>query len=96
MSGPLFLLFLALQLLDYELTTGILKLGGRELNPAVRWALDRFGNAGLIAWKLVACAAGYVLMQSGLTWALAALCLFYAGIVGWNWRQVQKQRSRNA
>lgn len=90
----LFLIFAALQLVDYELTTGILKRGGRELNPAVRWALDRFGNAGLIAWKLVAVAAGYVLLHTGLTLALAGLCVLYVGIVAWNWRQVQKQRSK--
>lgn len=85
----IFVVFAALQLADYELTAGILKRGGRELNPAVRWALDRFGNVGLIAWKLLACAAGYVLLAAGLTWALAALGVLYAGIVAWNWRQVR-------
>ena len=35
-AALLCLLFAGLQLIDYELTSGILKRGGRELNPMLR------------------------------------------------------------
>ena len=40
-AALLCLLFIGLQLIDYELTSGILKRGGRELNPMLRWHLPR-------------------------------------------------------
>lgn len=86
-SDPfLFLAFCALQLVDYELTAGILQRGGRELNPIVRRLIARLGNAGLILAKLVALALGAVLLLHGETTMLVAGCVLYVALLAWNWR----------
>lgn len=88
MSGALFALFAVLQFLDYELTSGLLQRGGRELNPVVRWMMERFGQQqGLMLAKLAALGVGAFLAYTGSAWALAALCVVYVGVVAWNWRQ---------
>lgn len=90
-SDPcLFLAFCALQLVDYELTVGILQRGGRELNPLVRWLIARLGNAGLILAKLFAVALGYVLLLHGETALLAAGCVLYVALLAWNWRHSRR------
>lgn len=90
----MFLLFAVLQLADYELTSGILARGGREQNPLVRWLIARLGNWGLVLAKLTAVALGYVLAYHGETALLAAGCVLYAGVVGWNWKQHSKGASK--
>lgn len=94
MPSDAFLSFSVLQFADYEMTSGILKRGGHELNPLVRWLIARLGNAGLVLAKLIAVAVGYVLASHGETALLAAGCALSTGIVGWNWRQAQRQRSQ--
>lgn len=90
----MFLLFAVLQLADYELTSGILARGGSDLNPLVRWLIARLGNAGLVLAKLIAVAIGYVLAYHGETALLAAGCVLYVGICGWNWKQHSRGSSK--
>lgn len=42
-AGAWFVILCILQVIDIELTTGILKRGGRELNPPMAWCMDRMG-----------------------------------------------------
>jgi len=37
-------IFAALQVADVTLTTLILRMGGQELNPAMRWLMDKLGT----------------------------------------------------
>lgn len=87
MNGVLFLLFAVLQWVDYELTTGILNRGGRELNPVMRAVMNRFGMRGFAAVKVIIVALGFGLAHIDATTALAVLCVVYIGVVVWNWRQ---------
>ena len=91
-DSALFLLLIVLQLADYELTTGILKRGGRELNPVMREMLAKFGDSGFAFSKVFVMAVGGVLCWSSATLALVILCVVYAAIVIWNWSQVRKHR----
>ena len=92
----LFLGLAALNAADMALTLAILKRGGRELNPVMRFFIDRLGRvAGLVVPKLVMLAAAgaglWVLThgQGELVRAthivavvlLAALCCVYGFIV---------------
>lgn len=48
-------IFAALQVADVTLTTLILRRGGRELNPAMRWLMDKLGTVpGLASGTLTA------------------------------------------
>lgn len=94
------LCLIALQVVDWWTTRRVLALGGRELNPIVRWLMDRLGEtAGLVAAKafVVALAiAGALLMGRHAIWPLAALCGLYAVVVSWNLRAVRLLNSKNA
>ena len=77
-------LLAALQLADIYTTRRILLAGGKEMNPAVRWLIGRFG---IMPALLVSKAAMLVLATAFLLpypWALGGLCVFYAGIIWYN------------
>ena len=92
-AALLCLLFIGLQLIDYELTSGILKRGGRELNPMLRWLMGRIGTRpALLAAQLLAVALGWLLAYHGEALALVALCVIYTGVCAWNWRVLRRLR----
>ena len=80
-------LFIALQVADIITTLLILRDGGRELNPVVKWFIDRLGPvAGLLVIKLLACAILSYAVYSGAVnvWIVYALCAVYVYVVGRN------------
>lgn len=86
-----FIVFVALQVVDAWLTLKIIGQGGRELNPAVAWAMARLGNLwGLVAVKAVG--IGVVLLI--LPWVplavMWALCAGYAVLAAWNAAQLRR------
>lgn len=96
MTIALLALLLALQVADGRTTYLVLSRGGRELNPLMRYAIEKLGLAraliivkGVIACVLVeATALGYM-----PTWALAGLCALYLGVVGHNAWQIMRSRA---
>lgn len=92
-SALLCLLLIGLQIIDYELTTGIIRRGGVELNPLLRRLMERMGvQPALISAKLIAAGMGWILAYHGEAFALAVLCAIYAGVCAWNWRGLQRVR----
>lgn len=88
MSITLLILLAALQAADIYTTRRILLAGGREMNPAVRWLIGRFG---LMPALIVSKAAVMVVAVAFLLpypWLLGVLCVFYAGIVAYNWKSL--------
>ena len=82
MMLSLLLLFSALQIADAYTTYRILSEGGKELNPAMRWVMDKLGIVqGLALMKLLTIGAVAVVYNETLTFWLS---VFYAGVVGWN------------
>jgi hypothetical protein len=86
----LFLIVLALQAGDAYLTWRVLRAGGRELNPVVRFLIDRFGLVpGLaIAKGALALLTGLYLFDLPLV--LVAVIALYAWVVRHNWQQLRK------
>ena len=78
----------ALQVADIWTTRKILLAGGRELNPAVRWLIGRFGimPALVVSKAAVLAIAWFILLPYPAV--LAALCAFYGWIVWHNWRSL--------
>lgn len=84
----LIVLLIALQIADGLTTWAILHHGGRELNPTVRWAMDKLGMAwGLIAAKawVIGCIVAISFVPGGNI-GLAILAIFYGLIVASNVR----------
>lgn len=81
----LYLFFVLTQAADASLTALILNRGGRELNPIMRWAMGRIGmTPALVAMKIAICVLVYLALPFLPIWFMAALCLFYVGVCGWN------------
>jgi hypothetical protein len=90
----LFLIVLAMQAGDAYLTWRILRGGGRELNPVVRFLIERFGLVpGLaIAKGALALLTGLYLVD--LVPALLGVMTVYAWVLWHNWQQLQKQLAK--
>jgi hypothetical protein len=78
-----------LQALDAWTTWRVLSAGGRELNPAMRYAIARAGTVPALAVKgtIVVGLAWYFCMSE--PWVLGALVLIYIGVVLFNFRSVK-------
>ena len=85
-------IFAALQVADVTLTTLILRRGGRELNPAMRWLMEKLGIVpGLALPKVVLIGVFCALMNyPGAGTAIALASALYAGVVAWNLKEFLK------
>lgn len=85
-------IFAALQVADVTLTTLILRRGGRELNPAMRWLMDKLGTVpGLALPKVVLIGVFCAVMNyPGADTAIAIASVLYAGVVAWNLKEFLK------
>lgn len=90
LSVVLFVLVVALQAADGFLTWRVLRAGGRELNPVVRFLMDRLGIVpGLAAAKLVLLVMTWLYLREQLL-ILLAIAALYAWVVRHNWIQLQR------
>lgn len=86
-------LLVILQYYDGLTTYRLLSKGGRELNPVVRWFINRFGlRNGLLLVKgnialLILWTTLVGIMPMGM---LAALCLLYIWVVYHNFTELSK------
>lgn len=88
-------LFAALQLADALTTRAIIKRGGFELNPLLRWLarITREFSGARWAWLVIgkgaAMAAFFVLVQLGAVHAQALAVLLYLVVVVHNWKTLK-------
>jgi len=85
----LFIALVVLQVLDYYTTTTILTLGGEELNPVMRWLMQRVGVEEALVVK-----GGFVILIGGAFYdniamlgVLVAACVV---VVAFNFRSMPK------
>lgn len=73
------------QVLDILTTQKILKLGGYESNPVMKWLMDKVGvNGSLFGSKLAfigLCITVVILAGKTSMWVLFPLNVFYVGII---------------
>lgn len=84
--------FFFLQLGDYLTTTEILKRGGRELNPVMKWIMDKIGVIPALFFTKVVTIM--LIWELNVFWLTLALCLFYMAVVGNNFMVLRKLRGR--
>ena len=88
----LLILFAALQVSDAVLTLLILRDGGRELNPIMRWLMDKIGIVPALVWvKLVLVVAVTAWVHSVLL--LAVFVAIYIAVVVFNMRNYERMWS---
>lgn len=88
MIVALLFIFILLQIADCLTTVYILRQGGREANPFMKWLFDKIGiPAALIGMKLIVLIAVFIAWDEWLTLGLDAA---YLGVVGWNSYQLYK------
>jgi len=89
-AAALIFILLVLQVLDYHTTKTILDAGGRELNPLMRWLMDRVGVEEALTLKgtLVVVAAVLFFRESLL--ALVAMNVVCLAVVLFNQRSMPK------
>ena len=81
--------FIMLQIVDSLTTVHILKNGGIEVNPFMRWAFDKLGiGLALTSIKGLAIILVAALWSEHLTFWL---CVLYAVVVGHNLYQISKE-----
>ena len=80
-STALLISLAALQVADALSTIKVIELGGRELNPIVRWLIEVFGMVPALVIK------GVVVMLAAwhlTTTMLLVMILFYFAVIAWN------------
>ena len=89
-SLALTILLALLQVGDHYTTRTIINNGGRELNPIMAKAFEHFGmKRTLIVKGIGVTALGYFIGTQSIE-LLAALVVFYIGIIIHNWRSMPK------
>lgn len=79
-----------LQIFDAWLTHQILLRGGRELNPLMRWAIQKAGVLpGLLVPK--ALVMGALLYAQPPVWLMGALVALHMAVCGYNLSQMERR-----
>jgi len=87
--------YLIANILDIVSTNLVLKRGGVELNPVMRWAMKEFGDEWYVFKLLIAIAPPTILLLSGVTWAEEGIWVcaaVYAIVAASNFRTARKLR----
>jgi hypothetical protein len=88
MEQIIFFAFFILQMGDYVTTLEILKRGGRELNPVMKWLMDNIGvNPALFFSKAVLIG---LVWQANHFWTTFVIVILYMAVVGHNLFQLNK------
>jgi len=77
-------------LLDVISTNKVLKNGGKELNPVMRWAMDKFGKAWVIPKFLLAGIALGLFLYFGVLWLVWVAAAVYGAVAVNNFRIAKK------
>ena len=88
----LLIIFTVLQILDVYTTYKILSNGGRELNPLVRWVIEKVGLVlGISSLKVILVACLTVIWYNNMlpVWAMVVADVVYAGVIAYNMKSIK-------
>ena len=83
-------LTIALMVADISLTSKILAKGGRELNPLMRWCMDKLGESWMMPKVIFTLCVLAVFFTFPSSIPLIAVCVAQGGIVLWNVKEYFK------
>ena len=84
-----FLALLAAQIADVVTTNRVLAKGGRELNPVMRWIMDKTGDQWAVVKVVLALIVAVVLWASGMAWAIWIITALTWAVALLNWRTLR-------
>lgn len=84
-------LTIALMVADISLTSKILAKGGRELNPLMRWCMNKLGDNWMIPKVMLTLGILAVLFTIPSSIPLITVCIAQGAIVLWNIKEYWKQ-----
>jgi len=90
LAAALIFILLVLQVLDYRTTKTILAFGGKELNPAMRWLMDRVGVEEALTLKGTAVVVVAITFFREYVLALVAMDVIFLAVVLFNYRSMPK------
>lgn len=85
----LFIALAVLQFLDYHTTMTICSLGGKELNPIMRWLFDRLGMDQALVFKGIAVLVFAAVFYQDVM-VLGIMVAVFAVVIVWNFSQMPK------
>lgn len=85
-------LAIALMVADIYLTNRILAKGGTELNPLMRWCMDRLGDIWMMPKVIVTLCVLAVLFTLPSPIPMIVVCIIQGGIVLWNVKEYLKKK----
>ena len=83
-------LTIALMIADISLTAKILTKGGRELNPLMKWCMDKLGESWMMPKVIITMGIVAVLFTMPSSLPLTVVCVIHACIVLWNIKEYFK------
>jgi hypothetical protein len=84
MNFILSLVVIALMVADIYLTNKILAKGGRELNPLIRWCMNKLGESWMMPKVIFTLCILAVFFTFPSSAPLIAICVAQGAIVLWN------------
>ena len=83
-------LAIALMVADIYLTNKVIANGGTELNPLMRWCMDKLGENWMMPKVMLTLSLLAVLFTMPSPLPLIVVCVVQAGIVLWNINEYRK------
>lgn len=84
------LIILFLSVIDIILTNKILSNGGKELNPLMKWCMDKFGSRWWIPKMVITSFLVLGLLQYKILFPFIVAGIAQLGIVIWNIKELKK------
>ncbi|WOI30030.1 DUF5658 family protein [Sulfitobacter dubius] len=84
-----FLALLAAQIADVVTTNRVLAKGGREVNPVMRWIMDKTGDQWAVIKVAAALFFAVVLWAIGMAWAIWNITALTWAVALLNWRTLR-------
>jgi predicted exporter len=81
-------------ILDVVSTNRGMQKGARELNPVMRWAMDKFGKAWVVPKFALAGAALGIFLHLNLVWVVWVGAALYGGVALNNFRIGRKLKDK--
>ena len=82
--------FLALSVLDIVLTNRIISNGGNEMNPVMKFCMNKLGNGWWIPKMAASALIVLFLACINSTNSMIMVCLVQSAIVAWNIKEIYK------
>jgi len=76
---------------DIYLTNRILAKGGRELNPLMKWCMDKLGESWMMPKVIITLGILAVLFTFPSSIPLIVICAIQGGIVLWNVKEYYRK-----